>query len=315
MKIPKPDLSNLRRGGGGFQPRVPDFAMDVYRDLRDRRLLPFVALLAVAILAVPFLLGGGSDESPEPGPVEIEALQEGSANTSALTVVEAQPGLRDYRRRLKGRQATNPFKQRYTSPELKGAKLNEPKGQASTEGGSGASQTSTGGESGSSGPTVETPTGGSVPSSPPAGNGGGNQGGGGKGGSPSSPGAAPPLTYYTFAVDVTIVHASGSSTDGDKSKSEPEERHRVLATTPLPGKKVEVVNYIGLSPKTRKPLFVVSDQVTGVFGEGHCVSGTEVCSLIELEQGFPETFVYGEDGDRYKIKVTGIETVATGHSK
>ena len=43
--------------------KVPPFLIDLYYDLRDRRLLPLVALVVVAIVAVPFLLGGGSEEA------------------------------------------------------------------------------------------------------------------------------------------------------------------------------------------------------------------------------------------------------------
>ena len=39
---------------------MPPFLVDLYYDLRDRRLLPLLALVLVAIVAVPFLLGGGS---------------------------------------------------------------------------------------------------------------------------------------------------------------------------------------------------------------------------------------------------------------
>lgn len=38
--------------------KVPTFLSDLYWDLHDRRLLPLVALIVVAIVAVPFLLGG-----------------------------------------------------------------------------------------------------------------------------------------------------------------------------------------------------------------------------------------------------------------
>jgi len=75
-----------------------------------------------------------------------------------------------------------------------------------------------------------------------------------------------------------------------------------------------VVTYLGLSPKTQNPLFLISTEVTGVFGEGKCVSGTDTCQLIEVQKGFPETFVYGEKEDRYKITVTGVHFIVTGHS-
>ena len=45
-----------------------DMLKDLYRDLRDRRLLPVVIALAVAIVAVPFLLGGGSEPVPPTAP-------------------------------------------------------------------------------------------------------------------------------------------------------------------------------------------------------------------------------------------------------
>ena len=47
--------------------KTPDFLSDLYYDLRDRRLLPVVALVIVAIAAVPFLLGGDSEEPYVPG--------------------------------------------------------------------------------------------------------------------------------------------------------------------------------------------------------------------------------------------------------
>ena len=109
-----------------------------------------------------------------------------------------------------------------------------------------------------------------------------------------------------------IVHTTGSKADGNKKESEPEVRKEILPTTVLPGKKKQVVTYMGLSPKTRKPLFLVSTDVTGVFGEGKCVAGTDNCQLIELEPGFPETFEYGEDNERYKFNVTDVKLVIKG---
>lgn len=278
--------------------KPPAALADVYYDLRDRRLLPLLALIAVAIVAAPFLLG--SDTEVPAGPAEagaIAALKEAGERTSALTVVEAKPGLRDYRKRLRGRSSTDPFEQRYTAPVLAGSELNEAK-QSETSGGGGKStSTTTGGGSGKG-------SGGGAQ----AGGGGGKQGGGSGG----KNGNEPHAVLYTFAVNLTITHSSGSKAEGDKQTSEPQKRKRVLPTTVLPGKKVQVVTYMGLSPKTRKPLFLVSDGVTGVFGDGKCISGADGCQLIELEPGFPELFEYGEGGDRYSIKVTKVELVFKG---
>jgi len=281
--------------------KAPDFVADVYHDLRDRRLLPLIALVVVAIVATPLLLGDKSETTlPPQAAGAIEALKEASEEPATLTVVEAKPGLRDYRRRLRGRTPTDPFAQRYTQSVLKGAKLNEQQSKSSSGGKSeGDSTSTTDGGSGEGGSTGGAPSGGN-------GGGGNGKSGGSGGGKTTGP------VLYTFAVNLTITHSSGSEAEGDKKKGEPDKRTRVLPTTVLPGKKKQVVTYLGLSPKSRKPLFLISDEVTGVFGDGKCVSGTDRCQLIELEPGFPELFEYGEGGDRYSIKVTKVELVLKG---
>jgi hypothetical protein len=300
------------------EPKLPAFLADLFYDLRDRRLLPLIALVVVAIVATPFLLGQKSEtELPPAAAGAIAALRETSGKTSTLTVVEAQPGLRDYRKRLRGRKPTDPFRQ-----------LGEPGG---AKGGGGSTATSsesstttttttesssaTGGSTG----TSQSPAPSGSATAPPAKQGGsGDEGGSGGGGAPAGDNGGggskqPHATLYSFGIDVTIVHSSGSKAEGNKKTSEPETRKRVLPTTSLPGEKKQVVTYMGLSPKTRKPLFLVSTDVIGVFGEGKCVAGTENCQLIELEPGFPEVFEYGEDGERYSIKVTDVELIVTGH--
>ncbi len=90
--------------------KAPAFLADLYYDLRDRRLLPLLALVLVAIVATPFLLGQKSETTlPPAAEGAISALRETSVPpTSKLTVVEAKPGLRDYRKRLKGPHPDRP---------------------------------------------------------------------------------------------------------------------------------------------------------------------------------------------------------------
>ena len=146
-----PDLKALK---------APQFLVDLYWDLRDRHLLPIVGLALIGIVAVPFLLGGSKSEAPPPvAPVATAPSPEATTSSSKLTVVESQPGLRVYKKRLAHRQPTNPFKQRFTSPVLSGTKL----------GGGGGG----GGSSGSTSTTTTVTTGGS--------------GSGGEGGSGSAP--------------------------------------------------------------------------------------------------------------------------------
>jgi hypothetical protein len=293
-----PDLKSLK---------VPSILQDLYQDLRDRRLLPLIALLLVGIVATPFLLGGGMEVEEEAAPspsVPLEASTSSAADRS-LTVVEAQPGVRDYRKRLRHRTAENPFKPHYTGPVLAGTQLN---GSPETSSSSGSSSSES-----SSPITVESGSGSSTGSTPapsggaPAGNGSEGNGGGG-----DTTGTGQ-LTFFAFAIDVKITKTT-TEPDGKKSKPEVTERERVLPPTALPGEKTQVVTYMGISPKTQKPLLLVSEEVESVFGETDCLSGSGRCQLIEVEPKMPVTFVYGENKVRYKLVVKKIEAVPAGHS-
>jgi hypothetical protein len=133
-----------------------------------------------------------------------------------------------------------------------------------------------------------------VPSSPPST--GGGVGGAGTGANPST---------YTWAIDVKITKTT-TKPDGSKEKSDPETREGILPPATLPAKKTQVVAYIGVNPVTGKPLFLVSTEVTSVFGEAKCVAGTTTCQLLEMEPTFPETFSLGEGGVNYKINVLSV---------
>jgi hypothetical protein len=285
--------------------KLPPFARDLYEDLRDRRLLPLVALVLVAIVAVPFLLSSGS----EPKPVTVKpAPTPAGASASALTVVRATPGLRDYRKRLRGRTPTDPFKQHSSAPDLSGAQLGTPGNNGfesnevtTTTTSSGTTVTkettkSTGGEK-----TTKTETEVVVPGPE---EGGGEKGGGGQ---PSEQ-----INLYSFAVNVKLTRTE-EDPETHKTTKKTQIRKEVLPPAPLPGAKEQAVTYLGISPKTKNPLLLVSDAVTSVFGEATCLSGESKCQLLEVEPGMPMTFVLGEGSVRIKLNVTKVEPVLRGH--
>jgi len=277
-ELKMPDLKNVK---------VPGFLSDLYQDLADRRLLPLVALILVAIVATPFLLGEPEPEASPP--VVSPGGSAGVARASSLTVVEAQPGLRDYRKRLGRRSPTDPFKQRYT-----GAPANGGLPEQSTS----SSTSTSGGEAGSVSPGTSSPSEPvePAPTSPP----------------PSDDSVDPgELRLFTFAADVRI-SSTRTTADGKKEKSEPEVRREVVPPAALPSAKAQVVTFMGISPKTRKPLFLVSDDVEAIFGEPKCLSGSESCQLLEVDTQIPTTFVYEPTGTRYKINVLKVEPVFKG---
>ncbi|HEX2392422.1 MAG TPA: hypothetical protein VHI77_05845 [Solirubrobacterales bacterium] len=278
------------------EPKVPDFLADIFYDLHDRRLLAPIALVVVAIAAVPFLLSGGADEAaPAVGAATAPAEAE-TAKAATLTVVEAKPGLREYRKRLAGRRPTDPFMQRFTgSVSKEGGQGSEEPASATTSSTS-SSETSNGAEtettgSTESGPTTTTESAGASPNAKPE----------------------DALVFYAFAGSVQITRTTANA-DGTTERVGPVLHKGILPPAVLPGPKAEVVTYMGIGPRTHRPLFMVSNEVTEVSGEGKCISGSDPCQLIELKPGSPEIFVYGRAGVRYRIKVTKVEPVATGHS-
>lgn len=280
--------------------KVPGFVSDLYYDLRDRRLLPLVAFVLVAIVAVPFLLSGGSGES---GPPRVEPPVDDSVNASQLTVVKATPGLRDYRKRLQGRSPKDPFKGPETKPDLSGAKLGSEgdNGFESSEITSSSTSTSTTTDATTTETTRTTKEDGVVTTEKET----------TTEESDSAAGQPGEITLFAFAIDVRIKKAT-TAADGTTTSGDPETRSRVISPAPLPGPKTQVVTYGGINPKTKNPLFLVSDEVTSIFGEAKCLSGDQTCQLLEIEAGMPLTFVYGPGNARYKITVLKIYPVTAG---
>jgi hypothetical protein len=284
-----PELKMPKLKGGEL--KVPPFLSDLYADLRDRRLLPLMGLILVAIVATPILLAGGSDEpEPVPGP---SAVAGGSAPASgrSLTVVKAAPGLRNYKKRLAHRSPTNPFKQRFTGPQLRGAQLNEPTTTSSTT--TSSTETTETSETVISAPSATSPV-------------------------PSSGTTTHRLTFFTWGINVQITKLTSEKVDPEASP-EVTTRPRVLPQTALPGSKTPVVTFLGLSreaaeEKQAKALFLVSDEVSRVSDNAECVSAREGCQLIEAKVGSSINFVYGPGETRYTIKVLKLEVVVTGHS-
>jgi len=259
--------------------KVPGFLYDVYYDLRERHLLPLVAILLVALVAVPFLIGGGSSES---GTEEAEgaiATPSAVAPSSKLVVAKSAPGLRDYRHRLRGKHAKDPFVQQYAG--------GEGGGDATESASSGAENPSITVES--SGTTDET-----TEATPPS------EGGNGE---PPDEGR---LRFYSFAIDVRITPVPAG-----KKKADPTVRHDLPELTMLPSRDVPALTFMGVSKDQKHALMLVSDKVTGLFGDATCVVGSESCQLIALETGIPETVVYGADARTYRIELLELHLLRT----
>ena len=261
--------------------KVPDFVYDVYYDLRERHLLPLVAILLVALVAVPIMVGQSSSESPDAGSEEAIAGASGAAPRAEVLVARSAPALRDYRRRLEHMHAKDPFAQQYDDD-----------GESADSGSTAA------GESGSGAPasTPESPT--SPTSESPA-----------TGREPVS--GQSELTYFSYAIDVRVVPGGSQNGTAPKSAGEATVRRNLPELTMLPSRETPAAIYMGSTKDGKKALMLVSSDVEAIFGDGKCVLGSDSCQLLAMEPGVPETFVYGGAGRTFKIELLKVHLVTT----
>lgn len=311
--------------------KVPKTLVDLYHDLRDRRLLPLVVLLLVTIVAAPILLSEKGDDKPTDAtlpPAPVQTSPGAASEGSKLAVVKVDPGIRNPRKRLAGRQAKDPFVQKFTGSGSGGAARTQAPATTTTTttGTTGPSSIRPPAETVSPPmPTTSTPT--EVESA-------GSSGGGSPGSSPGShseePAIRPPspssedgtsprhLTLFAFEIEVRITKHAQAPVTGTDSGAGPAAPTPVVKTgvppaTPLPGPKQPVVTYMG-TKDGKTALLMISNEVSEVLGEGKCLSGTGNCQLIAVEPNEPEILVFGPNKVRYKIEVLGIEPVVTGHT-
>jgi hypothetical protein len=262
--------------------KVPDFLYDVYYDLKDRHLLPLVAVLAVSIVVVPIALTQTRSSSvEEETPLATPSIA--GTEGSSLTVAKSAPGLREYGRRLKGARALDPFREASEAAA------------ASEEASSSASATSepSVAVTESSGSSSEVPVESSSPASVPS--------------EPEASGTTVTETRTKYAserVDVRIVAVPDGSEDaGASAKLSTQVRRKLPELTMLPSRGTPVAIFMGTSSDGKKALLLVSSDVQSIFGDGQCIVGSQTCQLLALEQGVPETFVYGPQARTYRIEI------------
>ena len=268
----------------------PKFFNDLYRDLKDRRLLLPVAALAVAIVAVPMFIGGGSEPS-QPPPAAVPVDSDSAAVEPA--VLTSDPGVREYRKRLATLKETNPFVQKFALPDPEQVALQ------TTGGGAEADVTSSGGAGGSAS-SVETTVSESVADAAGAG--------------------------AAVTTDTTVTEPDGAEVDAQTTEEtkppKPEARFyagRIDVTIGQLGdaKRVDGVRYLDLLPSENNPVvaflglakggegavFSVSRDVVETEGDGGCApKKPAACQYVTLHEGDQQTFKYA-DGTTYRLRL------------
>ena len=263
----------------------PQLLADLYRDLRNRRLLPLVIVLTVGLAVVPIALSSSSEATPPvPAPTAPVASK---SNAPTSQVVTSDPGVRDYKRRLPGEIGKDPFVQLFAPPVGAGAT-----------------------DSGLSTSTTPTTSSGAVSGTTGAGSAGTTVSGGGAGSTPSVPtGGADPIAGTETGNDKYLVFqlAVKSGASGEALKS----RDHVEAFDSLPSKSVPALTYLGVSVDSglnaKRAFFLVSNGVSEVSGDGKCIVG-DPCQLLSLEPGQSLQLIW-VDGVSYTLRLTGFNEV------
>ena len=278
------------------------FFNDLYRDLRDRRLLIPVVALLVAIIAVPFLLGGGSEPAPVPLAPAATASADGAEALAPAVLTEQQVGVRDYRKRLAALKSKNPFEQKFALPSPEDVALGD-----STSTSTSTSSTTTITGSSSSGTTSSTSSTGTDPSTiTPIDTGSASP----STSSPSTGSTTPPsdssddeqpkpvIRFFASRVNVTV----GPLGETQKMKG-------VKPLDLLPDDKAPVAAFLGLAGAD-SAVFSISRDVVESDGEGSCApKKPSPCEFLTLKVGEERTFKYGPEGTPYRLKLLRADVV------
>ena len=267
--------------------RTPQLLTDLYRDLRDRRLLVPAVALVVALIAVPMALSRSSAPSPA-APATAPAASPPDRETAAEpAVLTRQLGVTDYRRRLQRIKRKNPFRQQFTLPEVTSnveqSSVTGPSSVVSgaTSSGGGSTSTSSTVQTASTSSTSPEPT---TPTSPSSG--------------PSDAAPKPTTEVILRRIDVKV------GPQGDLVKKTGVEQLQMLPSSTTP-----VVIFLGTSESGRRAFFLVSSDVTAVSGDGACLATTPTCQFLTLKAGDAASFDYAPDTLTYKLKLLAIRDV------
>jgi hypothetical protein len=269
-KLKKPTLKLSKDGSSNLKP--PKLATDLYADLRDRRLLPLIAVLAVAIVAVLFLLADKSSPKPDlvPAPAAV------SPTKASFSVVPAKPELREYDKRLRHRKRESPFST-YAAVRVPNETREQVEGVLDTMEESGRSTSTT-----EAAPT-ETPS----PTGATA--------------APENPPAQPPVIKATVKANVGFAAVLKVGF----VDREPQER-KIEGQTKLPNEENPAIVYTGISPDQKGVLLLMTSNVTAFYGDGKCVVNGPPCQQLKLELGKSATFAIGFGETRYKVTLLGF---------
>jgi len=260
------------------------FLLDLWHDLRAKRLWPVVVVLVMALVAVPVVLSRSS-ETPAAAPVKAVRTAPDPKDLKALANVKLTETDESRGSSLDTFDPANPFR----PPKAIEKRTREGDGVGSTvtsEGSTGADDGSSGGGGSTGGDTGLT--------------GGGDTGSTGGGDTGSTGGDTPTTTtQYRYVVDLTF------TANGRTRHIKSMERLEMLPSEASP-----LLLFLGVSANAGNAVFLV-DSTLEAAGEGSCKPRAAECAFLYIGAGSEHEFT-NEDGDSYTLRIDEIRKVKVG---
>ena len=263
---------------------IQNFFLQLWTDLRARRLLPVAGLLVAGLIAAPIVLSKGSEEPPAPAPeTATPQAQPKQQGPEELAQVKLEGEAEGNGSSLSAFDVSNPF-----APPKKVVD----KALAETQGttGESAASTDTTGTTGDTGSTGGD-TGSTGGGTPDTGTGGGDQNTGG--------GDQTKTTEFTYVLDVTFW------ANGKKRTIKGMEKLDMLPSQVNP-----LLIFMGVSDNAGNAVFLV-DSTLKTTGEGKCKPSHSDCAFLYLGAGAEQEFT-NDEGDSYRLLINEIRKVKVG---
>jgi hypothetical protein len=253
---------------------VRNALLDLFDDLRARRLLPVAVLLIAGLIAVPVLLSKKAEEPAVPTTEPATPTQaDEPKGPEALAQVRLDDAAAGTGSSLSAFDADNPF-----SPPEQVVEAAE--AEAAGDTGAPTGELVPGGTTGGTAPTGGETTGGT---------GDGGDTGDGDGGETKT-------TEFTYVLDVTFW------ANGHKREIKGMQKLDVL-----PGPATPLLIFMGVTDKGGNAVFLVDSTLTA-FGEGACQPSDADCAMVSIGPGAEEQFT-NDVGDNYKLRIDQIRKV------
>lgn len=291
---------------------------NLVQDLVERRLWPVALLLAVALAAVPVVLGRGGGDAASTAALPAAPITRGTgtAEKAQITIDTSVPAVRDRAGRLR-----NPFKAPASAtPKITATAGDSPSPSAAAATGD-TSAAATGGAAttGTSTGSGTSSTGSSDSGATSTGSSGTSSGGTGRTKTKTAPKTTTTTTAPTAEDTTDTYHVSVRfGVDGGKLTT----IRDVARLSPLPSVTDPFFVYLGVlkvsTSNTKRAVFIVSSDATPN-GEGACHPTKQDCEAVELTVGQTAYFdATAPDGKvtQYELQLAGIhKTVVTSEAK